>query len=251
MEFIAALREAFREIKKFVVFVRNKRNVEVVTLILTSTLAFIAFVGAIIAFLELGPIRDSADAAKQAADVAHDTLVVSNRPWVGFAENPRFVEVSRATPFGKEGRIYVTYKITAPTKNFGNSPALHFVMGGGHYFTSRAVDISKTIEASCQDTENLALGRPFNSERGYTVFPGAQGTPPRLENSFSARSAKELEDLVMTQKLFIIGCMVYTDQFGSNNVHHTPYCFHSTVAMKDVMPNHSELEPCFSGYPSN
>jgi hypothetical protein len=70
IEFVAGLRELFREIKKLIVFIRHRQNLNAALVVLTLTLAIATFTQAIIYGIQLGPLRRSADAAKNSADIS-------------------------------------------------------------------------------------------------------------------------------------------------------------------------------------
>jgi hypothetical protein len=68
-EFTASIRELFREIKKFIIFIRHRHNANAALIFLTFLLAIAAIAQAIIYGIQLGPLRKSADTgAKQLAN---------------------------------------------------------------------------------------------------------------------------------------------------------------------------------------
>lgn len=85
-EFTASIRELFREIKKFIVFIRHRHNANAVLIFLTFLLAIAAFTQAVIYGLQLRPLRENAEAAKVAADTARKELELSQRPSVSLTD---------------------------------------------------------------------------------------------------------------------------------------------------------------------
>jgi hypothetical protein len=109
-EFIAGIRELFREIKKFVIFFRNKRNIEVGTLIATLLLALFAFVQSFVTGLQIKPLRNTADTARK-------ELELSERPWVSLQD----FSIESPLTFDSNGaRVTIGWVL----KNTGRSPAI-------------------------------------------------------------------------------------------------------------------------------
>src|SRR5258706_11374193 len=81
-EFTANIREAFREIKNFILFVRQKQNASAVMAVFTFLLALFAFTQTLVTAFQIAPLRKSADAAKKSADTLAAQLEATERPWL-------------------------------------------------------------------------------------------------------------------------------------------------------------------------
>jgi hypothetical protein len=81
-EFSAALRDCLREGKKFIIFLRHQKNIAAALAFLTLGLVVATFVQSFLTGIQIAPLRTSAEAAKQAADIAQKQLELSERPWI-------------------------------------------------------------------------------------------------------------------------------------------------------------------------
>jgi hypothetical protein len=109
-EFTASIRELFREIKKLVIFLRNKRNIGAATLVATLLLALFAFVQSLVTGLQIKPLRTTADTARK-------ELELSQRPWVSL-EN---FSIESPLTFDNNGaHVTIGYEV----RNTGRSPAI-------------------------------------------------------------------------------------------------------------------------------
>jgi hypothetical protein len=114
----------------------------------------------------------SADAAKQAADVAKDTLTATNRPWIQIkAITIASSLIFEPTPDDHEGRVNLNFLI----KNTGNSPAVRIQV-----FTKLTIgnisDLRSAQKIYCDDIRALQ-DRGSNSrllQPEITLFPGDQ-----------------------------------------------------------------------------
>jgi hypothetical protein len=146
-EFAASIRELFREIKKFIIFIRHRHNANPALIFLTFMLAIAAFTQAVISGIQLGPLRKSASAAntaaiaaKNAAETSQKQFEMSERPWI----KVDLVAV-RQFDFDVNGNLTLTLEFVM--KNVGHSVAtgigLHFepqpeTAGSGGFITSKA-----------------------------------------------------------------------------------------------------------------
>ena len=79
IEFVAGIRELFREIKKLIVFIRHRQNLNAALVLLTLALAIATFSQAIIYGIQLGPLRKSAEAAETSAYVSKNMFEMERR----------------------------------------------------------------------------------------------------------------------------------------------------------------------------
>jgi hypothetical protein len=117
-EFAAKVSHLFREITKFIIFFRDPKNNTASLVFLTSLLAIAAFVQATIYGFQLGPLRQSADAAKTAAHTASRELELSQRPWLSITD----IAVVKPLIFDANG-VHVTIRYSH--NNTGHSPAIN------------------------------------------------------------------------------------------------------------------------------
>jgi hypothetical protein len=155
--------------------------------------------------------KNAADAAKNAADVARDTLLRSQRPWVGLAGpiNPQRFQLNPE----------VSIQTALPLKNFGTSPALKVMATiepvdnkGLH---ERAPHVCDLILRFVNGTipENQLQGPQI--KRGFTLFPGEV-----LSEGIGTGDSTLKPGSVDT--LYFIGCIAYRDQF--EKTHTTHFC---------------------------
>jgi hypothetical protein len=182
--------------------------------------------------------RDSADAARNSADTARETLIVGQRPWIGPDGFP-----SIKVRIEKEGATESVYlDIDARVKNFGLSPALHVTalpLWPTPIADNPPSDLDAGMKNLCQQMENLIAGSP---ERGVAIFPNG---PIAI---FGAWPWKESD---LDKRFAMTGCVAYKSQFTGDRIHHTALCFQSLATVRDFLDkratSQNALVECFKG----
>jgi hypothetical protein len=176
--------------------------------------------------------QDATDAAKNAADTAHDALVKGNRPWLGVYGTPTVLQVPKV-----DTKIGIATSIGLTVKNFGTAPALHV---GVHLITV-TIPYTSDVKAYFKDFENTANASCRMADlTSRPAVPGEEGSGPYIfpDNTFSyifngtARSGESVTTQEMNSSLRLVGCIVYVDQFKV--VHHTRFCFRTEVPVINV-----------------
>lgn len=167
--------------------------------------------------------KQSADAATGAARTAQDSLVAGERPWVGPTGRIRVT----ASSIGKKG---LSAAIVVEIQNYGKAPAFR-VLTDTNIVVS---DLDRRVVMTCEElapmvgrkTEmRIATSDPNISARrwGQVLFPGAPVT-----------DGTELADTttqVVGRVAYVIGCVVYEDQFA--NQHWTRFCYETPHVVRD------------------
>jgi hypothetical protein len=173
-----------------------------------------------------------AAAAQKSADIAHDALTRSARPWVG-VDSVRLTEPIGFIQAGdpKDPTYFVSGSIEITIKNYGSSPALsvkNFIEAyDPSMFTKELFDpkdpfaaLRKFGESACAI---MANDRNEFSKKNPKVFGGA--IFPTQTTVYSGGISGFAKDRAKgAQWIQLVGCTVYRDQFGEN-LHHTHYCF--------------------------
>jgi hypothetical protein len=146
--------------------------------------------------------RDSADAAKKAADAAYST----QRPWLGVNDAPTVTTSGN----GPNQRVRV---LLVEIKNFGTSPALKVGVYAvpGTEETFRA-SVSKYCSEALKQTDTgmyLMPNEPYKVKRRAFDVQIAEGAPLRANETPPT----------------LAGCIVYFGQ--SEDRHHTEFCYTS------------------------
>jgi hypothetical protein len=132
-------------------------------LVWVAGLQFLALIiQAVVFVFTLGATRKAADAADKSADVAKDTLIATQRPWV-------FVKLQ----LGQRGLFFnmneANLDLFFLLKNTGNSPAVAVRIEGGPRIDVTINDRIMELEQIC----NIARNRTQHPQDcGYTIFPG-------------------------------------------------------------------------------
>jgi hypothetical protein len=180
--------------------------------------------------------KKAADAAKSAADTAHDALVMVNRPWIGLESNMMAQEPVKISRDGNNTRL--DSKVGFSMRNFGNAPAfyagvfttLHVNQIGS---TTNTSDFKLEIDQTCKMADPAKIP---DRKMGYTLFPGNRIVLSSPINSGSPNPQ-------INTWLTVIGCISYRDEFPDTKAHHTHFCFMSAGAMNGVKAG-EQLEPC-------
>jgi hypothetical protein len=172
--------------------------------------------------------QSSADAAKSAAETAHDSLVLSNRPWLGIDGSIAVLEPLTVDKDGLHARVGFHIK------NFGPGPALH--IGTDEVIRNSADDVlpdgtvsfanfKREADVSCRMAD--AATKPIvpdESGSGPYIFPNNSHL---YESNLTTSPAPK-----QVTRLDIVGCITYADQFKV--IHHTRFCFMGQKSITDT-----------------
>lgn len=210
---------------------------------------FIALGLLIVNICQLRANRTAAEAAKSSADTAADALIRTTRPWVGVEGTPVIAGALKMTPKQIQGVIWLSIK------NYGSSPAIHanadlsFYLPADRNAQDYLGDFKTEAEIHCRfaeqdtnETQAIAIfgGKQTNIKTpptGFTIFPGTLGPPVGVNSTVNYTQSKALEGT-----LDVIGCIVYSDQFGKT-LHHTRFCFRTNGQAKLLIAPYA-LAPC-------
>jgi hypothetical protein len=166
-----------------------------------------------------------ANAAKQSADVARQTLIASQRAWVridqiGFGGGGLAIDMNGA-------RVSVSFKIT----NIGNSPAINIspqawlaVLESGGPFPWQEQ------QRRCGEIRNQPFAQTFAN--GFTLFPGESFPSDIGIGDWSLETHASREDIekgaaASADKkqiwLYVVGCIDYTYPTDANTHHQTGF----------------------------
>ena len=183
--------------------------------LLTGTLAVVSIAQGYLLYRAEGISRDSANAAKQAAEIGRQTLIASQRAWIRIDS----VYLSGSLSFDKTGvNGTVSFKIT----NVGTSPATNVTP---HVWLFAMKDGEVPVQRQLEMCGPLRNG-PFGM--GFTLFPNEKfpenAEVPGYGLGISA-SPDEINKGLATSKdgkhlmLYIVGCIDYTFPIDKD-VHH-------------------------------
>jgi hypothetical protein len=153
--------------------------------------------------------KKAADAAKSAADTAHDALVRSNRPWIGVSQP--------VIPVFKEHELR-EYSINY--KNFGVSPGIKIFVGAMPY---SSLDMVKVHQRYLCDS--LKRYTTESTPHGTALFPGMESS-----QGISIAPGVNKVSLDPEMPLYLAGCISYWDQFPLH--HETTFCLQTSGALK-------------------
>lgn len=200
--------------------------------------------------------KKTANAAKSAAETAHDALIRSNRPWRGVTGIPIVLDLR--PPIETQNMLVAS--MTMVVKNYGPSPALYVNIYPGS-FISTATDVKSSLDedrraeraacvmASMSVTEQISktlVGDKVEDvivpPMGQTIFPNEPAKFYFSDQRFNFRDPVELAN----KGWRIVGCIAYTDQFSTKSnpiIHHTLFCYHTPGVIKGFIPSQG-LVPC-------
>jgi hypothetical protein len=107
-DFVLGVREFFREIKRFLMFVRHSKNTNAALVVLTLCLVIFTLLQAVFVSLQIGPL-------KQSANTAARQLEMQDRPWLK-------EEVKSAFDFRPQNGA-IGWAVTIKANNVGHSVA--------------------------------------------------------------------------------------------------------------------------------
>ncbi len=155
--------------------------------------------------------KKAADAAKSAADTAHDTLVMSERSWVG-QSGPVWLEFFNGADKQTAVNIHLTLE------NFGHSPAVSV------FHSAELVehdDLARAAEMTCQfaraqagiKVPGMATSESSIRHTGQTIFPQHKWGSIYEDGPIKSRAAV----------LYAVGCVIYRDDV-TDGVWWTRFC---------------------------
>lgn len=182
--------------------------------------------------------KKAANAAQSAADTAHDSLVRTERAWLGLDANMpiKLTELKLGPP---RFEAIAAYRI----KNFGNSPAFKVASYG--WITTDSNEMENGIdEFGCKGSMEFTEGTvPVGGNvkqpppMGRILFPGQT-----LERPLGQQGSPFIGPSVPNAKfVWFIGCITYKDEFGKS--HWTRFClltpeWTSNVVFNEKVPLH-------------
>jgi hypothetical protein len=185
--------------------------------------------------------KKAADAAKSAAETAHDAFVKGNRPWVG-VDGPLTV-TQPPTIFQEGGKENIKASFSFIVKNFGTAPALHYVAEATIVINSPPTPDGRADFSAFTNAADSACRMADSGTRA--IVPGEEGSGLYL---FPSQPIREEVNNATTSPapnpitaLDVVGCMAYSDQH--RGIHHTRFCFMGNRSIKDTKVGQTLL-PC-------
>jgi len=181
--------------------------------------------------------QQAAKASADSAKVAQDTLIRSQRPWIGVAGNPTISDMDIQD-------LTLRFTLTFSIKNYGTSPAIHINMiPVPQFFHANSAQeffglLKETSEGVCHSIDSYSakskglqytpagLQRIMEPAMGIAVFPQDTQTVKPFKTSAHADTPHAL-----TVPMTITGCIGYQDQFSKAIVHHTRFCYQTRDAI--------------------
>jgi len=145
----------------------------------------------------------AANAARDAANVARDTLIASNRSWVG-QSGPVTLEFSDT-----KGDQYPA-RINLMLENFGHSPAVS-VFASANLVPNE--ELTQAAELTCKETMGMRFAKSKHRLTGQTIFPSQKWGLGIDDGPIKSR------DIV----LYVVGCITYRDDI-TDGIWWTRFC---------------------------
>jgi hypothetical protein len=189
--------------------------------------------------------KKAADAAKSAADTAHDAFVKGTRPWLGVdgplvITSAPVIETLKSDMKGYRN-VRASYQFTV--KNFGTAPALHYAQNSTIVINSPPTPDGLADFSQFKNDADAACRLAESGTR--PVVPGEEGSGlylfPQQPITERTRSTSGSPDVNEKRALDIVGCLVYSDQHKT--VHHTRFCFMGNTSIMGTKAG-DKLEPC-------
>jgi hypothetical protein len=165
---------------------------------------------------------DAAKAAQETATAARDTLIASNRPWVGIADNLRFTNPPKFFSHDIQSPIEIRVDVSFKLKNYGGGPAM-----------SADPDFFVMPRDTEEPPSRQELRGPSNCD-GWKVAPKEQWFPAPsiliMPGTFEQPIEVNTQTTVPTtikliKRIWLRGCIVYRDRQGTPHV--TKLLYHS------------------------
>jgi hypothetical protein len=177
----------------------------------------------------------SGDASASAARTAHDSLIRSQRPWVGPDGVPAF---DRPLIIDGDGTVHATF--TVEINNFGPSPSLSTNMEAELYIqptNGDRLEFERSTERSCSMADMDSSPVPPSKYRtGRYLFPN--GFQRYQYNTSTHRGGATAPG--PGTAIDIIGCIVYYDLFDEG-AHHTRLFYMGNIPVGTAS---AQLSPC-------
>jgi hypothetical protein len=168
----------------------------------------------IVNYFQMRSTEKAAAAAKEGAEIARDTLMRSQRPWL-VNDGPASVAIDKVSNDSISGEFTFTLK------NLGPSPAL--VVGEeirpfARTFQEKADVFEEARRAACQEADTKA------SIAGDSIFP-------QQTHSYTTSGAFFVSGITPKYGTVLIsGCIAYRDQFDTTRTtHHTTFCLMTDI----------------------
>ena len=168
--------------------------------------------------------------AKEAADVARDTLIASNRAWIKRTR----VYFATSLDFGPDGRVHssVAYEFV----NRGNAPALHIQMAA----CLLSIDNGHVPERRARQFFEEERRKPIYG--GFALFPKERYPRPRDRRvldgvHLTKEEADRATDNAGRMTLFLAACISYTFASDPKKLHQTSCLFEVTTKQPFIIRN--------------
>jgi len=185
----------------------------------TATLVAVIWY-ACIAHGQLNQMRDATVAATHSANTAKETMLRSQRPWIGNEGSGVKIKILNTN--------MVAGNMMILAKNFGPSPALNMGVGAFPFIRSTASDdsdFSKAREKACAEADTNAL------ILGDSLFP-------QQASRYDAIVLSAVEGIEKRDRMLFAGCISYRDQFDiTHPTHHTSFCVMGAIKHLDALYN--------------
>jgi hypothetical protein len=170
-----------------------------------------------------GATEKSANAAKDASDIAAKQLELSERPWVD-------ADIKLDGPFDFEEGGGANLPLKISVRNTGHSPATAVSFAWKVLIGSQALTAHNYRDQVCGDASKRATTAP---QFGFALFPNLTFEQPfgvgiRKEEIEQWHKSKDFPGLIGGDVIFfpsVIICIAYRPGFNQTSVYHTAYIF--------------------------
>jgi hypothetical protein len=209
------------------IYIVNPGHAGVITAVATGMIFLSGLAYTLFSALQWSANEKAAVAAKSAAETAARQLELSERPWVGFEEDPSIEQSSsREDQFG--------FKITYRVKNFGQSAATDVVVFWDMFY--RYEPSPPDIERGIRRSKNMDACKFADWE--LQKFSGGLLLPQGGRDDVYLEERPAMS-VIHTGTFLIPGCIAYRDTF-TRKIHHTWACYSVNLppssTFKNVMP---------------
>ena len=182
---------------------------------LARCLNFITAGAAVVGLFGLGFLYTQINVMRGQLSEARDEMRLSERPWIGIADEPKAFDVGPIT-FDEIGNAKVDYSIKM--RNFSNSAAQNIVPNAFLLITEDLKFVTQKREESCNERY---VGHS-QRDMGYLLFPGRERV---LQESSSVFPRSDMTSAGWNGKFeaYVVGCIGYRDQFGY--LYHTSFTY--------------------------
>jgi hypothetical protein len=175
---------------------------------------------------QLPSIRESADAAKNAASTADTELQLSNRPWVGINGPPKIIGSIHDNP----SDLNVAYELVNVGKSYGLGVESVVWIAGGSSDGISLMQSDHCEQAANDLRRNLAQPPEAGRSSGSIIIPG--GTEHiQVAPQAGAPSTPQ-------ENVYVLSCTVYSDPLKKVHLTQETFCFTSRYPqLKDIPVN--------------